>query len=353
MAEPILLIHWRAPGDIVCMTACVRDLALTYPGRYEIHVAGSCSALWEHNPHVAKVWGATPPRNLPTYRLSYLEGLKSSDQSKLHFLTAFHRDLETKLGAPVPVLQPKGDLHLSKWHRENRPIQERYWYVVAGGKSDITTKIWSITRFQEVVDVLKEHGISLVQDGATHAGHRHPTLSGVRSLVGQTNLRDVLWLIYHADGVICPVTFAMHVAAAFDKPCVVIAGGREPWWWEAYVNSEGCTFGPNCGPVPVPHQFLHTHGQLSCCQNGGCWKSQVSSINGGGAESVCEKPVDDDHGQIIPACLKLVSPEMVVNAVLEYYETGALDPTPGMALRSRQLAFSQVVNSAVARVIRN
>ncbi len=43
--DRILLTHWRAPGDTVCMTACIRDLAMGYPGRYEIHVAGSCPAI--------------------------------------------------------------------------------------------------------------------------------------------------------------------------------------------------------------------------------------------------------------------------------------------------------------------
>lgn len=56
-SQPSLLTHWRAPGDIVCMTACVRDLALSYPGKYDIHIAGSCPTLWENNPHVTKVWG--------------------------------------------------------------------------------------------------------------------------------------------------------------------------------------------------------------------------------------------------------------------------------------------------------
>jgi len=113
MAEPILLIHWRAPGDITCMTACVRDLALTYPERYEIHVAGSCSSLWEHNPHVTKVWGATPPRGLPTHRLSYLNSLRESGSRRLHFLTAFYRDLGEKLALHVPVLYPGGGISIS------------------------------------------------------------------------------------------------------------------------------------------------------------------------------------------------------------------------------------------------
>jgi len=59
----------------------------------------------------------------------------------------------------------------------------------------------------------------------------------------------------------------MHLASAVEskiskkhnRACVVIAGGREPVHWEAYPT----------------HQFIHTIGALSCCQNGGCWRSRT------------------------------------------------------------------------------
>jgi len=191
----------------------------------------------------------------------------------------------------------------------------------------MTTKIWSAACFQQVVDALADLDIQVVQIGAARAGHQHPRLKRVLSFVGPTGLHDVLWLIYHAEGVISPVSFPMHVAAAFDKPCVVIAGGREPYWWEAYVNSRESTFGTQCERVRVPHQFLHTIGQLHCCENGGCWKAKVNSSEGP-PESVCLEPVDDGHGQIIPACLGTIKPGMVVDAVLGYYGAGMAPAGP-------------------------
>lgn len=156
---------------------------------------------------------------MPQYRLSYLSQLRESNRVPCHLVSAFHADLQRQLGMDVPVLQPHGDLHLSDQQKESRPLPDPYWYLVAGGKLQIAAKIWTRSRFQRTVDLLHRRGIQIVQGGTQHPEHLHFSLSGVVNTVGQTSLRDVLWWIRHAEGVICPPTFAMHVAAAFEKPC--------------------------------------------------------------------------------------------------------------------------------------
>ena len=323
--QSVLLTHWRSPGDIVCLTAAVRDLATNYPGRFAIHVGGSCSDLWEHNPHVVGVWGARLPRNLPMIRVSYTSQLSLANDLRLHFLTAFHRAIADQLGIPIPVLHPHGDLHLSADEKATPPVPRRYWFFVAGGKADIVTKIWPTEFSQRLVSLLVSNGVSVVQGGATFPGHRHPVLAGVESLVGKTSLRDVLRLIYHAEGVICPVTFAMHVAAAFHKPCVVIAGGREPWSWGSYSNSPDRHFGEECSTVRVPHRFLHTQGTLDCCRDGGCWKTQLIA-NPPWDKHDCVRPVTVSGGGLSPECLATITPDIVVDAVMSYYRDGTLWP---------------------------
>lgn len=168
-------------------------------------------------------------------------------------------------------------------------------------------------------------GINLVQGGAAYPGHIHPELAGVHSVVGRTSLRDVLRLIYHAEGVICPVTFAMHVAGAFSKPCVAIAGGREPWWWEWYSNSADRHFGAQCSSVRVPHRFLHTQGMFDWCRNGGCWKTQLQARLPRSSRD-CLMTEADGKGILSPACLRAITPEIVAKAVLSYYRDGTLAP---------------------------
>jgi hypothetical protein len=244
--------------------------------------------------------------------------LRQSNHVKLHYITAFHRDLQSHLGIKLPVQVPKGDLHLSELERVTPPVAGRYWLVVAGGKEDMPTKIWSAARFQQVIDQLQKKGIKCAQGGALLPGHKHPRLNNVVDCVGKTDLRGFIRLMFHADGVICPVTFAMHIAAVFDKPCVVIAGGREPWWWEAYLNSPLRHFGDHCARVKVPHRFLHTIGKLDCCRDTGCWRTHVVADQLNPEARTCEYPTNDGTGQTIPRCLDEVRVSDVVAAVTSY-----------------------------------
>jgi len=222
-------------------------------------------------------------------------------------------------------LYPKGDLHLDDWHYKNSPIAERYWIVVPGSKTDFTTKAWSATRWQQLINKLRDAGLKLIRCGATSRDCVNPPVDGVLDLLGQTNLRDLVWLVHHSDGVICPITSLMHMAACFDKPCVCIAGGREHWWWEAYVNVVGVeNFGPYSQSVRVPHRYLHTQGLLECCRDRGCWKNKVLHTQKDKHRSYCKLPVDDGFGQTIPECLRMITVEHVLEAVMSYYKDGTL-----------------------------
>jgi ADP-heptose:LPS heptosyltransferase len=325
-AQQIVITHGCAPGDITCLTGLVRDISLAYPDKYEIHVATHCKTLWNHNPYIAGNHGHTP-HGMQQVHLNYGKYIPEANRHKLHFVTAFHRDFQKRSGQPVPCLHPKGDLHLDDWHYKNPPMSGRYWILVPGNKSDFTTKAWSAHRWQQLADGMSAAGLHMVRCGATHQGNVNPPVDGAIDLVDKTNLRDLLWLIYHAEGVVCPVTCFMHMAAAFDKPCVVLAGGREHWWWEAYVNVAGVeNFGPYSQSVKVPHRYLHTQGLLDCCKDRGCWKNKILHTQKDKHRSYCKRPVDDGYGQKIPECLKMVTVEHVLEAVMSYYTDGTLPP---------------------------
>ncbi len=326
-AEPIILSHGCAPGDIICMTALVRDIARAYPGRYGVEVLTTCPSLWEHNPHVSRIL-SSPRAGVRRYELKYGNYITEANHTHLHFFTAFHREFERLTGLHVPVTEPKPDLHLSEYEKSERLIDGRYWLMFAGGKSDFTNKIWSAQYCQQVVNGLAKFGIPVVQTGATHRGNWHPPIYGTLNIVGKAGLRDTLRLIYHADGVLCPITFGMHAAAAFERPCVIWAGGREHWWWEAYTNHPTIQhFGPHAsGKVKVPHKYLHTQGLLACCKNRGCWMNKVTKNEPDKHKRYCALPVDDGYGQTIPQCHKMVTPLHVLEAALSYYKEGILEP---------------------------
>ena len=173
-----------------------------------------------------------------------------------------------------------------------------FWVVNAGRKRDYTCKGWGHHNFQEVVDLLRGE-VRFCQVGNPHDVHK--PLDGVVNLLGKTSDRAFCRLVYHAQGVLTGVSYPMHLAAAFGKPCVVVAGGREPVLWNSY---------------PQQH-LLHTVGLLPCCRDGACWKSKVVKEHDpeGKDTAFCERPLPTPDGDHVPACMELIRPEEVAAVI--------------------------------------
>lgn len=320
-----LPLKW-AIGDIVVISSLLRDLKLTYGDQYGITPLGHYKGIfWTNNPYVHE----GIPANSKKVDLDYSNGIKASMRGYgKHFIKYIHDKFLEETGIYVPVLYPKGDIHLSTEEKNKKLVEGKYWVVLAGGKTDITTKIWNFNRYQKVVDELARRGIRTVQVGNTCRYCVNPELVNCINMVGKTrNERDFFSLLYNAEGIICGVTSAMHIAAVFDKPCVVIAGGREEVTWEAYRNDLN-NFEEKTTPVAVEHCFLHTIGKLDCSTvhpQAGCWKTKTVALRGATvkSDSLCIKPKWED-GVPLPECLQLITPDMVVDSVLSYYEKGIL-----------------------------
>ena len=59
--KKLILRNFQSPGDIVMLTAAVRDLHRCYPGEFLTDVRTSCPELWENNPYLSQ--GSAPDEN--------------------------------------------------------------------------------------------------------------------------------------------------------------------------------------------------------------------------------------------------------------------------------------------------
>lgn len=310
--QKLLLRCKLSPGDVIMLTAAVRDLHRARPNRYAIAVDTTAPDIWKYNPNIADLPGDDD--GIRTIDMHY-PLINCSNQRPAHFIRGYTAYLERQLEIDIPTTEFRGDIHLADdetgWMNQ---VEEQFgyrgpfWVLVAGGKYDFTAKWWSPKYAQRLVDHF--HGrLQFVQCGASD--HWHPPLKRVFNLVGKTDLRQFIRLIYHAQGVVCPVTLAMHLAAAVPtksqrlRPCVVLAGGREPPHWEAYPG----------------HQFLHTIGMLPCCASGGCWRSRCHLVGDGDAKdqtNTCDRPVQVTDDLRIPQCMTMISPERVIDSIEQY-----------------------------------
>lgn len=355
MGRKILFKHKRAVGDALMLTSGIRDFKLLFPD-IQINVDSNFPDLWENNPYID--WSIQKGNTgVEYYEVGY-PTIQTCNNGYIHFTHAFLLDMisqadaheslgisvgefvssycnggDKELGESDSAKEPFitwrkkykgfckdafrqwGDIHLTEQEQSYNMIKDvygidTYWVIAPGGKSDCTTKIWDWRRFQEVIDYY-DGMIKFVTIG--RSDHILDKLNNVIDLTDKTQrIRDLIPLVYHADGCVSGVSFLMHLAAAMPpknrnsrKPCVAIYGGREPTSFTAYCN----------------HQILHTNGALTCCDNGGCWQSRVVPIGKAVErnERLCYNTVLRD-GRTIPLCMDMITSKDVIRAIERYYQ---------------------------------
>ena len=315
----LVLTSFQSPGDVVLLTAAVRDLHVAHPGRFATDVRSSAPELWENNPHLTPL----DERSVGVERIDmHYPLIHESNQRPYHFLHGYTQYLESRLDVRIPVTRFHGDVHLSAEEKAAPPpgrdagVPEHYWLLVAGGKYDFTAKWWNPGSYQAVVDHFVGR-IRFVQCG--QASHWHPRLRGVVDLIGRTSTREFVRLTHHADGVVCPVTFAMHLGGGGR-------GSTGPAWRSSLRGDRGRSGAGPLGGYPN-HQFISTNGALTCCRHGGCWKSRCQLVGDGDSKDVrdvCEQPVQVAPDLRIPRCLDLISPDDVIRRIEWYFLGGAM-----------------------------
>jgi ADP-heptose:LPS heptosyltransferase len=328
----LILRNHQSPGDIVMLTAAIRDLHRTYPNEFITDVRTPCAPIWENNPYITPLEEGDGVEVVDChYPL-----INRSDEAPYHFIHGFTEYLNDILGVRIRPTVFRGDVHISDlektWFSQVEEIlgdSKPFWIIVAGGKQDFTIKWWSQARYQQVVDHFLRR-ILFVQVG--EAGHVHPPLRNVIDLRGKTDLRQLIRLVYHAQGVLCPVTLLMHLAAAVEtrpgmprsRPCVVVAGGREPPHWEAYPY----------------HQFIHRAGALPCCDARGCWKSRVLPLGDGDEKDLPQNCCSNVVAADLPRCMDMITASDVIRAMETYFEGGAVSYLAEPDEWWRKLAFA-------------
>lgn len=285
-----ILKNHQCPGDILMLSACIRDIKVWYPNM-KIGIDTTCNDIFENNPHISDLRENSP--DVTKLKMDYEIIHQSNQNMNQHFIHGFIFDFNEKTGYSVKLTDFKPDLHLTD-DEKSTPVfddqPDKFVVINAGGKTDYYTKWWWKEAWEKVVDNCPD--VQFIQigksddkdTGAGQAIHDRIHKKNVLYKVDQTSIREVIRLVYQSVGTVSIVTTIMHIAAAFNKHAAVIAGGHEPWWWEKYPN----------------HNYFHTIGRLECCYDGGCWKKE------------CENKNEDTGRQ---KCLELIDPKKVSKAI--------------------------------------
>lgn len=290
--DKIIFKNRQAIGDILVMTCAVRDFAKAFPDT-RLGVITTAMHLWDNNPYI--------DHNFKDEEFVLDVGpgalTNMSNRDNRHHCNSFRVDIENKLGVRFDQGDIRPDIWMTREEYEKPPLIEGpYWVMIIGGEPGWTAKMYPADRWQEVINSLKDD-IQIVQLGMSR--HPYPHLENCIDYIGKTEdkdtgIRDLFNIFLHAQGSVGLVSMHMHLSAAFNNCCVVVAGAREPAWFTHYFG----------------HQYLQTNGCLHCGIQKACWKCDVNA---------CADATDG-----IPKCVDLIHPQEIVSAIRRYYQGGRL-----------------------------
>jgi len=321
--QKLILKNHQSPGDIVMLMYAIASLHESNPGKFITDVRTPAREIFDGCKFITPLDDADP--EVTVMRCDY-PAIHRSNTHPVRFSTAFGEFLAERLGVTIKPTRFHSLINITaveqSWLSAVHEIVGRdvpYWIINAGHKQDFTAKAWAFYRYQELVDKFLD--VWFVQVGANE--HIHPTLVGknVINMIGKTDTRQLIRLVYHSFGVISGVSFPMHLSYAVpphprfnrkSRASIVIAGGREPAHWEQ---------GPD-------QQFLHTCGMLPCCDQGGCWKSRVIPLGDGDDKdkSLCLSPVMLEDGQWIAQCMFMIEVDDVARIISRYMDNLEYEP---------------------------
>jgi hypothetical protein len=302
------------PSANVLLTAAVRDLHKLSPGQFQTDVRTDSPEIWLGNPYISKLDDHDPDvvsMDCPPPSRSMEHGSFRLAPGILQYFSVL----------PEVSIRPtifRGDLHLSRKERswfsqiqELTGVRIPFWLVSTSGGSKASTRKWHPQRYQAVIDEFRDR-ILFVQVGTDKDDSE--ALSSVIDLRGKTDLRQLVRLVHHAQGVLTSPNLLMHLAAALDtsnsapnRACVVVAGGSQSFHWQRYPT----------------HQFLHTVGALPCCETTGCGRSLTHFVGEGpkfeSPQDVCVDPLGD-----VPRCMDMLDTAAVTRAIQRYFDGGLL-----------------------------
>ena len=313
-------------GDMFMFTCGIRDFKKAYPD-IKVNVISTCGHIWDNNPYIDRTVPAEEFKKkfleleakLPEEERKktnvYVVGpgqlfvkigpsglTNASNRLDWHFSNAFRMSMEENLGIHLQQGESRGEVWITQEEYDAPRITEKpYWVIVTGGEKGWGCKMYPTVKWQEVID--QNPDITFYQLGAV--GDKHEKLKGpnVVDYIGKTEdrntgIRDLIKLFLNAEGSIGLVSFHMHLSGALKKPCVVVAGGREPVSFTRYAG----------------HQYIATDGCLPCATTA-CWHCDIKA---------CTNQVTVNN-EIVPKCVEMIESEEVSRYLNRYYKGGRLN----------------------------
>ena len=288
----VRLKSWRHVGDTVCLSAAMQNLKMKHPD-WEIWYSGNYDEMFFGSDFYKRPYDADK-----VIQLAYNDGgAHEKTANRGNVCESYTYALSYHLGEDIPLLTGVPVLPM--------PEEEMQWAEPFKGCVTLNTNCQqrSSTKgypyWQKVAEILVKNGEKVVLMGGTE---ERDIKDGAEfkeciDLRGQTSIRQLMALAIVSSGIISPASGIVHISAAYDTPCLVVIGAREP---------KGLTEYPFARHITTSCQGRHTYGEKRGCMHFVADASMAS----------CERAVEI-NGRWYPQCMAEIQPERIVD---EFYQ---------------------------------
>ncbi|WP_346353546.1 glycosyltransferase family 9 protein [Azotosporobacter soli] len=132
---------------------------------------------------------------------------------------------------------------------EEGGIKQGVAYVACSPLTALFLKDWPREKWRELfVRLYEEQGILTVVFGSFGEQNITWNMPGVVNLSGRTNLRQAAYIVKKAKLLVNSCSLPIHMAAAYDTPCVALYGHTDPKRWAPRRNCSVIMAGVSCSP---------------------------------------------------------------------------------------------------------
>ena len=254
--DPSVSLFLRAEhgiGDNLMVTAVIEAIKREYPN-IRIFVLAKHVDVFVNNPHIVACYDLHVVKKNPSLykralHLAYRSyNVQSQGKAKVqHFIDDIYDkiplSISHRLYRPRIYLTEKERLYRRrKIERLARPLIA----IAPYGKrrSKIPNKIYPVSRWKEVVNLLLNESLDVIQVGQRSEGR---LLHGARDW-RNLGYRHTAVVLSHCDAVITHVGGIMHLATACKTPCVVLYAGVEDPKVSGYSQNLNLYIDIDCAP---------------------------------------------------------------------------------------------------------
>lgn len=282
----VSLVSHGGLSRTLSLSVVARELNRHYVDGFRVSIHSKYPDLFSSSPNVfASVGLDVPPQG-------EVVQFKAEPWPDRHQLVSALDETDAVLGTDLRLSEFRPEVHIAPEYRSTTPSTggrlegKPYWLFSTGGGYDNTVSWLGRGWWQQLVNDLSGYADFplLAHVCAREDVYRHLDLRDCIEIGGRLKLPKLIWTVSHCRGVITTGTFLAHLAAVFNKPCIVIAGGHRSRWATGYSKEVLERYGEveqgNRWAYSKirPHVHLEMTMPAPCPQDGACGCTHLGEL---------------------------------------------------------------------------